>query len=401
MKATSIFPRTPSPISQLPAVTNGREDFSATASDFEATLPLLATASDLREVVRFLRKRPAGTGIVEAMEVTKKQMLDPRKIAAYEAWGLVTRDRDRLSLSAFGCEIAELLQPEIQAFRAVLNRSPLYRQTLEWISRHCRDLVTHDEVIAAWRQEFAAVTDHTSEKNIRGNVVTFFHLCHAADLGTLTIGKRGQPSRLRVDHDELADCLLAEPAPSADLRPAPAQRTASAQAKLFSLPVPLAPACAVDNLRVLVIHSDATEISGQVRASLELTEHECLIVARNDAPGLPISDALAEAMRSCAAGIIVIGESDCVMNEAGSLAPRPQALFEISAACVLYGRRVILLCEHRVTLPPELAGISRCDFDGRQLSWESGLALMKTIRELDSAERAQSAFQTTASSLLQ
>jgi hypothetical protein len=62
---------------------------------------------------------------------------------------------------------------------------------------------------------------------------------------------------------------------------------------------------------------------------------------------------------------------------------------------------VILLCEHRVTLPPELAGISRCDFDGRQLSWESGLALMKTIRELDSAERAQSAFQTTASSLLQ
>jgi hypothetical protein len=399
MKATSIFQRSPLPLSQLPVAQNGREDLSSTLSDASsAALPLLATASDLREVVRFLRKRPDGTGIVEAMEVSKKQMLDPRKIAAYEAWGLVIRDRDRLALSAFGREIAELLQPEIQAFRAVLNRSPLYRQTLEWISRHCRDLVTHDEVIAAWRQEFAAVTDHTSEKNIRGNVVTFFHLCHAADLGTLTIGKRGQPSRLRVDHDELADCLLAEPAPSADLRPAPAQRTASAQAKLFSLP---APVCAVDRLRVLVIHSDAAEISGQVRASLELTEHKCLIVARNEAPGFPISDALAEAMRSCAAGIIVIGESDCVMNEAGSLAPRPQVLFEISAACVLYGRRVILLCEHRVTLPPELAGISRCDFDGRQLSWESGLALMKTIRELDSAERAQSAFQTTASSLLQ
>ena len=57
----------------------------------KATLPLLATANDVRELIRYLKKHPDGVTIVEALGEVKKRILDPRKTwARYEgAKGLV------------------------------------------------------------------------------------------------------------------------------------------------------------------------------------------------------------------------------------------------------------------------------------------------------------------------
>jgi hypothetical protein len=360
------------------------------------TTPLLATASDLREIVKFLRRRPDGVGIVEAMEISRRQTLDPRKIAAYEAWGIITRDRDRLKLSDFGQVIAEWLQPDTQAFRAVLKRDELYRQTLEWISDSGSDLVTHGDVAGYWQKHFAEAADRNNEQVIKGNVLSFFHLCHAAELGTLTIGKRGQPARLRVDHEELLNCLSADAEIIASqlltqLRQAATEAAAAAFTSLQSDAV----------LRVLVIQSAPSEIGSQVRLSLELAEQECLLTSRSETVGVPISESLSATMRSAEAAIIIISDSDCATDETGNLIPRSPVLFEISAACVLYACRVLLLCDRRVKLPDSLTALSRCDFDGAQLSWEAGLNLLKAIRDLESGQPAQSAFQTATLSLLQ
>src|SRR5215203_5557557 len=40
-------------------------------------------------------------------------------------------------------------------------------------------------------------------ENIEAVIVSFFSLCHAAELGTATVGKRGQPARLSVRLDQL------------------------------------------------------------------------------------------------------------------------------------------------------------------------------------------------------
>lgn len=360
------------------------------------TTPLLATASDLREIVKFLRRRPDGVGLVEAMEISRRQTLDPRKIAAYEAWGVITRDRDRLKLSQFGQVIAEWLQPDTQVFRAVLIRDELYRQTLEWISDSGSDLVTHGDVAGYWQKHSAEAADKNNEQIIKGNVLSFFHLCHAAELGTLTIGKRGQPARLRVDHEELLNCLSADAEIIAgeslvQLRQAAAKAEASSFAVL--------PSDAA--LRVLVIQPAPSEISSQVRLSLELAEQQCLLTTRSEAAGVPISESLSATMRTADAAIIIISDSDCATDESGNLIPRSPVLFEISAACVLYARRVLLLCDRRVKLPDSLTALSHCDFDGAQLSWEAGLNLLKAIRDLKNGLPAQSAFQTATSVLLQ
>src|SRR5688572_24131927 len=85
-------------------------------------LPILATANDARELVRFLKKRPNGVTIVEAMNAEPRRIFDARKIAAYEFWGIIGRENERLVLTPLGEALAEALGPECRMHRDILHR---------------------------------------------------------------------------------------------------------------------------------------------------------------------------------------------------------------------------------------------------------------------------------------
>src|SRR5205085_5978480 len=54
-------------------------------SSAQPLLPLLATANDVRGVVQYLRTRPEGVTVSEAIGASKKEGWEPAKIEAYEA----------------------------------------------------------------------------------------------------------------------------------------------------------------------------------------------------------------------------------------------------------------------------------------------------------------------------
>src|SRR5215210_2460015 len=91
------------------------------------TLPVMATAGDVRELVRLLKKRAAGITVVEAMNSEQKRLFDSRKIAAYEFWGVVRLEGERLRLTPLGLEIARQLEPEASIHRTILNNIDSYR----------------------------------------------------------------------------------------------------------------------------------------------------------------------------------------------------------------------------------------------------------------------------------
>ena len=62
-------------------------------------------------------------------------------------------------------------------------------------------LVTSTDLLAFWTTFYDLDEKHDPEA-MRGAVISFFSLCEAAELGTLTLGKRGHTTRLRVDHEE-------------------------------------------------------------------------------------------------------------------------------------------------------------------------------------------------------
>ncbi len=163
-----------------------------------ATLPTMATANDVREVVQYLKQRPEGVNICDVVQPIKKRIFYPAKVAAYESWGLVTRNGERVKLTSLGWEFARSLDPEARAYRALIDGTRLYRAALQWVHDQGLDLVTTNDIASYWQESFSAVFGDDQDTNVGKTVVSFFHLCQAAELGTMTIGKRGQPARLRV-----------------------------------------------------------------------------------------------------------------------------------------------------------------------------------------------------------
>ena len=173
-------------------------------------LPTLATANDVREVVQYLKQRPDGVNICDVVQPIKKRIFYPPKVAAYEFWGLVTRTGERLKLTPLGWDFARSLEPEAQAYRMLLDNAMLYIAALRWIQDQRLDLVNKDDLESFWQSHFPELFADTEPKEVGGIVVSFFHLCQAAELGTMTIGKRGQPARLRIWRDALLQHLQSD-----------------------------------------------------------------------------------------------------------------------------------------------------------------------------------------------
>jgi hypothetical protein len=91
--------------------------------------------------------------VVEALADARRRVFEPRKVAAYEAWGFVVRRGERLLLTRRGREFARTLEPESRAYRGLLDSNPLYRAALAWIHRQRLDLVTYSDVAAYLKEE--------------------------------------------------------------------------------------------------------------------------------------------------------------------------------------------------------------------------------------------------------
>lgn len=352
-----------------------------------AALPMLATASDVREVVRLLKKRASGLTIIEGMDAIKR-IFDPRKVAAYEYWGLVTRAGDRLRLSALGWEFARKLELEARLYRTMLDHTLAYRSALEWVFGQNLEIVTDADIAAYWLEHPAEVFLTGNRKMIEAAVACFFHLCQEAELGMATVGKRGQPTRLRVEREELAAYIMG----SSSLLPddTSSQTNLEENASQQSAPaiqeqLPQHKAAELSGkMRVLISRRKDALLIKQIQLTLEVAEIESEVSRRVLGGAEFMSEELFQLMRRCDAAVIVVTTEDCRTDDAGKAVLDEGLMMEIAAANVHYNRRVILLWDESVPLPSRLRDLCRCEFAGDQLTWDTGMQLLKALKKFES-----------------
>jgi Predicted nucleotide-binding protein containing TIR-like domain len=356
-------------------------------------LPMLATAGDVREVVRLLKRKSGGITIIEGMDAIRR-VFDPRKVAAYEYWGLIERRGDRLILSALGWEFARRFEPEARLFRSILGSTLAYHSALEWVFGQNLEIVTDADVARFWHEHPSQVFLSGNQKTVEGNVVCFFHLCQEAELGMATVGKRGQPTRLRVDREELAAYIAAGPAHANDDLPAQAaldesagDNSSSSYAMADTETTPRAAAHPSVRMRVFISRRKDAPLVKQVEMALELADIECEVSQRSMSDTQLVPDETLAAMRRCDAAVIIVAKADCQAaaesDEAGALLDE-SVLMEIAAAVVHYNRRVILLWNEGVCVPARLRDLCRYEFAGDCLTWESGMQLLKALKNFQS-----------------
>ena len=127
-----------------------------------------------------------------------------------------------------------------------------------------------------------------------------------------------------------------------------------------------------------------TVIVGQLKELLTYGQMEPVISIERETTAIPVPDKVFDDMRSCDAGIIHIDFENVPLNNNEETYERinENVLIEIGAAIALYAKRVILLCKKGTTLPSNLQGLYRCEYEGNQLDYNATMKLLKTIQEL-------------------
>ncbi len=345
----------------------------------ETSLPILATGNDIREVVRFLKNKPVGVTTIEAMNAEPRRVFDARKIAAYEFWGIVERSRERLRLSDLGKKLAETIRPECDIHRRILRSIPTYFGALRAFQDQKLQIITRIEAANYWKDSHPELNlSHQDEKNIEAIAVSFFSICHAAELGTLTVGKRGQPARLRIDQDELGTFFESRDHPNNTL-PLPWSK------QRIIHPASVANPDASNGYVYLATGkgSSTTNGAGHVLTALALADLDDIVYGQTDSRGDFMPQSELAAIRQCHAAIFMLDAGDCNSNKNGELELCGIRLAEINVAIALLNQRVAVLWENGSGLPPEsLKQTNLHLFDGENFDWESGVRLVKLLKNL-------------------
>jgi len=135
--------------------------------------------------------------------------------------------------------------------------------------------------------------------------------------------------------------------------------------------------------RVFISHGKHKSIVGQIKELLAFGNFDPVVSVERESTAIPVPEKVFEDMRSCSAGVIHVGPEGEYSDREGKKQTKinDNVLIEIGAAMALYGRKVILLVERGVTLPSNLQGLYRCDFEGDRLEYEATMKLLKTFSQ--------------------
>ena len=347
--------------------------FAAADAGGDVNLPLMATANDLREVVKFFKHKPHGVSLVEVATAEPRRVFDARKIAAYKFWGVLDYRGERLFLTPLGEELARNTEAECEIHRRILRQVPAYSSAVEHIYRQRLKIATYRDVANFWTHSVENLhLSPQNEEHIEAVIVSFFSLCHAAELGTATVGKRGQPARLSVRLDEIRAFLSGKPPKQSECV---APRPAVIDRDLDELP-----AATGEPLARVYIAADAERAETLV-AALELADFAGAALGAEVFPSGFLPAARMNAMRRCQAAIFLLDERDGLCED-GRL--RCERITEISVAQALYGERVVVLWHGRTPPPAALAETNVQLFTGEELDWETNVRLVKCLKSLKS-----------------
>jgi len=133
--------------------------------------------------------------------------------------------------------------------------------------------------------------------------------------------------------------------------------------------------------KVFIAHSKNKKILEQVKQILEFGQFEPVIAEEVETSAIPIPKKIFGLMRECNCAIINISADEQEKLADESYKINENVLIEIGASFLMYDQKVILLVDKRMELPSNLQGLYRCEYEGNELSWDTGIKLTKVLQE--------------------
>lgn len=133
-------------------------------------------------------------------------------------------------------------------------------------------------------------------------------------------------------------------------------------------------------VQVFIAHGSNRKPVDQLKKILNEWQVPFVVAVDEPHAGRPISEKVADLMRSCSAGIFIFTADEEFSDDAGNKVYRPSqnVVYELGAAGLLYGRKIVIFKETQVSFPSDFRDLGWIDFDRDALDAKA----MDLLREL-------------------
>jgi predicted nucleotide-binding protein len=133
-------------------------------------------------------------------------------------------------------------------------------------------------------------------------------------------------------------------------------------------------------VQVFVAHGKNLKPLEQLRKILNEWQVPFVVAVDEANAGRPISEKVADLMKSCSAGIFIFSADEEFTDGSGTKIFRPSqnVIYELGAAGLLYGRKIVVFKESAVTFPSDFSDLGWIQFERDALDAKA----MDLLREL-------------------
>jgi predicted nucleotide-binding protein len=163
----------------------------------------------------------------------------------------------------------------------------------------------------------------------------------------------------------------------------PAELAKKLNLKRDEKPSSLVSSAILEKPKVFISHGKNKKVVEQLKEILTFGQFDVTVSVEKESTAISVPDKVFSDMRNSDAAVIhVEGERELLDSEGNKhYVINENVLIEIGAAIALYGKKFVLLCENSVKLPSNLQGLYRCNYEGKELSYEATMKLLKAFNE--------------------
>ncbi|MHB8717752.1 MAG: TIR domain-containing protein [Candidatus Dormibacteria bacterium] len=303
-------------------------------------------------------------------------------IAAANKFGLISGNynSENLSLTDLGDRLtaADSEEARLSAMREAMERVALFKKMLDHYNNGRLPSPTvlkgaleqpPFNVPSEWSAEAAKIFEETGR--LTGVV-------RAMKGGTpYVVREAGPPVRDEASGHDVADDVATDGGveEATTGTTAVAAETPSAPAT----PAAATPAPA-SSRQFFIAHGKDKDALAQLQTFLRDLDVPYVVAEEEPNAGRPISQKIADLMRSCSAGIFIFSGDEEVTDAKGDLVrrPRPNVVYELGAASFQYGQRIVVFKEQGVEFPTDFRDLGYIEYEKGRLGAKS----MELLREL-------------------
>ena len=133
-------------------------------------------------------------------------------------------------------------------------------------------------------------------------------------------------------------------------------------------------------VQVFVAHGRSLKPLDQLKKILNEWQVPFVVAVDEPNAGRPIPEKIADLMKDCSAGIFIFSADEEFTDASGTKIFRPSqnVIYELGAAGLLYGRKIVVFRESGVSFPSDFSDLGRIDFERDALDAKA----MDLLREL-------------------